>query len=183
VLADLRERFDAILETLEAVEGWVTVRLSRPVLILGWLDGIETGIRRLVRRRPLEVEEVEVLGRRLRVPTLAETLRVKAWLVVLRNATRDYLDVVALADRMGADAAGVILGLDDFHADQLGPGGRRVATQVARQLADPAPYDLSEVDLRHYRRLDARWRDWANVVPAARSLASDVLDLVVRAGA
>jgi len=29
----------------------------------------------------------------IRVPTLPEMLRVKAWLVLRRNATRDYLDV------------------------------------------------------------------------------------------
>ena len=181
-LGDLRERFDEVLETLEADDGWATARVRRPVLILGRLDGIETGIRQLVRRRPLEVEEIEVRGMRLRVPTMAETLRVKAWLVLRRNATRDYLDVVALADRIGVEAATVILGMDDFYADQLGPGGQRVATQLVKQLGEPAPYDLSEVDLRHYRKLEERWRDWDRVVLAARSLASDVLDLIAREG-
>lgn len=182
VLRDLRERFDDVLEALEADEGWLTARVRRPVLILGRLDGIETGIRQLVRRLPLEVEELEVDGAPLRVPTLAETLRVKAWLVLRRNATRDYLDVVALADRLGAAAAAVIVGMDDYYSDQLGPGGQRVATQLVKQLAEPAPYDLSEVDLRHYRKLEERWRDWGRVVAAARALASDVLDLVAREG-
>ena len=92
-------------------------------------------VRQLVRRRPLEVEQVMVGGRPLRVPTLEEILRIKAWLVLRRNATRDHLDVVALADRLGlSEAAGVILGMDDYYEDQVGPGGRRVATQLARQL-------------------------------------------------
>ncbi len=155
----------------------------KQMLILGRLDGIETGIRQLIRRRPLEVEEVTIARRRIRVPTLEEMLRVKAWLVLRRNATRDYLDLVALADRLGSDAARVIVGMDDYYEDQIGPGGRRVATQVAKQLADPLPYDLSEVDLRHYRKLDRRWRDWGNVAAAARRLAADVLDLVAREGA
>lgn len=178
VIADLRERFDEILEVLEDTDGWVTARIRPNVLILGRLDGIETGIRQLIRRRPLEVEEVAVSRARIRVPTLQEMLRVKAWLVLRRNATRDYLDVVALADRLGSGAARVIVEMDEYYQDQIGPGGRRVATQVAKQLADPIPYDLSEVDLRHYRKLDRRWRDWDNVAAASRRLAADVLDLV-----
>jgi len=103
-------------------------------------------------------------------------LRIKAWLILRRNATRDYLDVVALADRLGSKAAaGVVLGLDEYYEDQQGAGGRRIATQLARQLAEPAPYDLSDVDLRAYRRLDERWRDWGAVAAACRSLAAGML--------
>jgi len=178
VLRDLSDRFDDVLTALEQTDGWITARIRPPVLILGRLDGVETGIRQLIRSRPLEVEDVVVGGRRLRVPTLAEILRIKAWLVLRRNATRDYLDVVALAKRMGAAAPDGILGMDGYYQDQLGPGGLRVATQVARQLAEPAPYDLSETDLRHYRRLDRRWRDWKAVAEACRSLAVEVLDRV-----
>src|SRR3990172_6009813 len=151
VLTDLRERFDEILDHLEQADGWVTARVNRPVLILGSLDGIETGVRQLVRRRPLEVEEVETPVGTLRVPTPDERLRIKAWLILRRNATRDYLDFVALADRLGVDAAASLaLGLDDFYEDQIGAGGRRIATQLAKQLADPAPYDLSHIDLLTY---------------------------------
>lgn len=183
VLADLRERFDDVLQALEQTDGWVTSRIRPQVLILGSLDGIETGIRQLIRRRPLEVEPFTVGGRRLTVPTMEEILRIKAWLVLRRNATRDYLDVVALADRLGArEGARVIVGMDEYYADQIGPGGRRVATQLAKQLADPAPYDLSQVDLAHYRKLDGRWRDWNLVVGAARELAADVLDVLAESG-
>lgn len=181
VLTDLRERFDEVLRALEETDGWVTARVRPQVLILGSLDGIETGIRQLIRRRPLEVEEVQVRGKQVRVPTLAETLRIKAWLVLRRNATRDYLDLVALADRVGLEeGARVILGIDEYYEDQIGPGGLRVATQIAKQLADPAPYDLSAVDLAHYRELDPRWQDWNAVRAAAGGLATAVLDVAVR---
>ena len=176
VLADLRERFDDVLEHLEAQDGWVTARVNRPVLILGSLDGIETGIRQLIRARPLELERVETPVGTLRVPTLPEMLRIKAWLVLRRNATRDYLDVVALADRLGAAAAAqVLLGIDGYYEDQQDAGGSRIAAQVVRQLAEPRPYDLSDVDLRAYRRLDARWRDWAVVAGACSDLAGTML--------
>lgn len=176
VLADLRERFDELLDALEATDAWMTARVNRPVLILGNLDGVETGIRQLIRRRPLEVEEVKVDRRTIRVPTLGEMARIKAWLVLRRNATRDYLDVVALAERLGPEAAQVLVGLDEYYADQTGPDGRRVATQLAKQLAEPTPYDLSDVDLRRYRKLEKRWRDWDEVVRACRGLAARMLD-------
>jgi hypothetical protein len=181
VLTDLRERFDEILAHLEQSDGWVTARVNRPVLILGSLDGIETGIRQLIRRLPLEVEELETPAGVLRVPTLDEMLRVKAWLVLRRNATRDYLDVVALAERLGSDrAVRVLLGLDRYYEDQIGPGGRRVATQLARQLAEPAPYDLSDLDLATYRELAPPWRDWDHVLAACRRLARGMLDAVAQ---
>jgi hypothetical protein len=40
-------------------------------------------------------------GCRLRLPTIEETLRIKTFLVVDRNATRDYLDVAALSHHIG----------------------------------------------------------------------------------
>ena len=156
----------------------------RQVLILGRLDGVETGVRQLIRSRPLEVEDVGGTGGQVKVPTLEEMLRIKAWLVLRRNATRDYLDVVALADRLGCEeAAGVVLGLDGYYEDQQGAGGRRIATQLARQLAEPAPYDLSDVDLRTYRRLEERWRDWTAVVSACASLAASMLTALTDEGA
>jgi hypothetical protein len=179
-VADLRKRFEDVLRALEETDGWVTARVQRPVLILGRLDGIETGVRNLVRRRPLEVEEIAVGERSLRVPTIEEITRIKAWLCLIRNATRDYLDFAALTDRLGADrATAVALAMDDYYEDQQGGGGRRVATQVARQLAEPHPDDLSEIDLPAYRRLDTRWQDWQLVADTCKAVATRMLDQIV----
>ncbi|RPJ79974.1 MAG: hypothetical protein EHM18_19235, partial [Acidobacteria bacterium] len=101
VLTDLRERFDAVLAQLESVAGWKTARINRPVQILGSLDGIETGVRQLIRDEPLETTQVECFGHHVTVPTEAEILRIKAVLILMRNATRDYLDFAAHADHMG----------------------------------------------------------------------------------
>lgn len=176
VVAELHARFDAVLGDLEDTEGWVTARVKRPVLILGRLDGIETGIRNLIRRVPLEVEILHTAHGPIRVPTLTEMTRIKAWLVLVRNATRDYLDFVALADRLGPNAVPALLSIDRYYEDQQGPSGARVATQMARQLAEPRPYDLGDVDLQHYRRLDPRWRDWTTVADACRALSVAMLD-------
>lgn len=120
VVTDLRARSDDILAALEETEGRITARVERPVLILGSLDGVETGVRSLIRSRPLEVEEFAV-GRR----------------------------------------------------------AVRVATQVARQLAGPRPGDPTEIDLRTYRSLEARWRDWGAVAHVCGRVATRVLDLLV----
>ncbi len=177
VVADLVSRFDDVLAALEDTDGWITARVKRPVMILGRLDGVETGIRNLIRRRPLEVEEVDVGGRTVRVPTLHEIARIKAWLCLMRNATRDYIDFAALADRLGAEAAAdVVWSLDDYYDDQVGPDGRRVATQAAKQLAEPIPDDLDDVDLSTYRQLDRRWHTWDAVVNVTRGVAVRVLD-------
>jgi len=180
VVVDLKSRFDEVLAALEDTEGWITSRLTRPVMVLGRLDGIETGVRNLIRSRPLEVEEIRVGDRTLRVPTLAEIARIKAWLCLIRNATRDYLDFAALADRLGEEQAASVVGsLDQYYVDQIGPGGRRVATQVAKQLADPRPGDLAEVDLRFYRQLEPRWQQWEAVAAACGRVAVRVLEGLV----
>ena len=66
--------------------------------------------------------------------------------------------------------------LGDIYDDQREHGGRRVATQVARQLAEPLPGDRSEVDLAAYRKLDRRWQNWGTVEDACRRVAALVLD-------
>lgn len=73
-------------------------------MILDNLDGVETGIRQLIREQPLDTVQIQIGDGELTVPTLSEILRIKAVLILKRNATRDYLDFIALADAMGDDA-------------------------------------------------------------------------------
>ena len=174
VLPDLRARFDAVLAELEAVAGWKTARVQRPVQILGRLDGIETGVRQLIRTAPLETEQIELKGTRLTVPKPAEMLRIKAVLVLKRNATRDYLDVAALADRLGDD--GAAQALRPFDALYPQDSGESPLQQLHVQLAAPLPYDLEATDLTEYQHLVARWRDWNAVHAACARLAVVVFD-------
>jgi hypothetical protein len=177
VVADLADRFEMVLEAVEGDEGWATNRVTPGKVILGNLDGIEAGVRQMIRKRPLEVAEVELpSGGSVTVPTLEETLRIKAFLVVRRNQTRDYLDLAALADRIGPEQAADALGrIDDYYADQL-DSDDGVASQLVRQLADPRPADRSTIgQLSSYRHLRKRWSDWSAVVDVLGQVAAQML--------
>jgi hypothetical protein len=178
VLTDLGDRFDMVLEALESEGEWVTNRVQPGKIILGQLGDIEAGVRQMIRKRPLETTKLTLpSGRTLRVPTASETLRIKAFLVVRRNQTRDYLDVAALAERYGVGkSADILARIDDYYADQHGTG-RGVAAQVARQLANPRPADASVTrQLEAYRNLKPQWTDWTQVRAACRDLATAMLE-------
>jgi hypothetical protein len=178
VLQDLSAHFDAVLEAIEATDGWVTNRVTPGKIILGELGDIESGVRQLIRNRPLEVAEVTLpSGQVLRVPTPDETLRIKGYLTVRRNQVRDYIDVAALSDRYGIPHSADVLGhIDAYYSDQRGPGPEGVATQLARQLADPRPADVRTIlQLGQYKGLDAPWTDWGNVTAICRSVALEMV--------
>ena len=178
VLTDLRSRFDEVLAQLESVAGWKTARVQRPVQILGSLDGIDTGVRQLIRETPLETLALNYHGERLTIPTEGEILRIKSVLILKRNATRDYLDFVALADHMGDE--GVVHALQTF--DKLYPqaNGESPLQQLQVQLANAVPYDLDRIspDLTEYKNLAPRWHDWSTVKEACARLSTVIFDRV-----
>jgi len=177
VIEDLAERFETILQNLEALGDWSTAKAQPGKIILGELGGIETGVRQLLRSRPLETTEIEVRGKQLVLPTAAEILRIKAWLALSRNQTRDYLDIAALAEAMELDeAAGVLRGIDDYYAD-INTRPEAVATQLVRQLADPRPRDADvTTQLASYKALDSRWHEWS----AVKAVLADLAERIVR---
>lgn len=174
VLADLADRFEMVLEAVEEDEGWATNRVTPGKVILGNLDGIEAGVRQMIRKVPLEVAKVSLpSGGEVTVPTIEEALRIKAFLIVRRNQTRDYLDLAALADHLGVDrAAETLARIDDYYADQ-NEEGQGVASQLVRQLSDPQPADRAVIDqLSSYRRLRKQWSDWNAVTAVLADVAA-----------
>ena len=165
VLEDLRSRFDEVLAALEAVAGWQTERVQRPVLILEQLDGILTGIRQLRRTTPLETELVAGL----RVPTLPEMARIKAWLLATRNTVRDYLDTVVLFERLGEK--GVVDPLRSFDEIYRQSSGVSPLGEVSERLAGAVPQDRAEIDLSRYRGLQPPWNDWRHLAARGRRWA------------
>jgi hypothetical protein len=178
VLTDLRSRFDGVLAQLESVAGWKTARVQRPVLILGSLDGIETGVRQLIREAPLETMVIDHLGTPITVPTPAEILRIKGVLILKRNATRDYLDFIALARHMGNPA--MVLALQNFDVLYVQPNGQSALQQLQIQLANPLPYDLDDMapGLAEYKGLDPAWHAWGTVQAACADAAMVIFDAV-----
>ena len=176
VLEDLQERFSVVLEALEADPEYLVNRVTPGKIILGEHNGIEYGIRQLLRARPLEVtEEYLPSGNKLVVPTLQEALRIKAYLVVKRNQTRDYLDVAALADRIGiAQAARVLIDIDAYYQDPNQEIGA-VATQLVTMLLEPKPIDVSVTkNLSGYKSLASKWHNWNDVAAVLSAVAGEM---------
>jgi len=186
VLTDLADRYQKVLEAVEASDGWATsVRASTPPLtILGSLGGVEAGLRQMRRVRPLETTTFEIAANtQVVVPTRDEILRVKAYLIVQRNFVRDYLDVVALAETVGvAHAVEVLREIDHYYVDRSGEPGSVLTALVAR-LANPSPLDTDVIDeLPRYKGLKRRWHKWAVVQDECRVLAEGLAGLNDLAG-
>ena len=177
VLADLQNRFVEIFELLSAQVEWQTAHVREGKLILGTFGGVEAGLRQLRRARPLETEMVSLeSGAFVKVPTLPEMARVKAFLITNRNQTRDYLDFAALAERMGiAAAARVLLEMDAYYEKCLSSSGS-VAAELLTLLAEPSPADADAIrELPRYKGLDARYHDWDVVEGICRLVAEAML--------
>ncbi|OGP08161.1 MAG: hypothetical protein A2048_00465 [Deltaproteobacteria bacterium GWA2_45_12] len=169
VFTDLKKRFQNILKEVEKEAGWRTKRLEPPVLILGHFQGVRTGLRQLIRKAPLETTIV----RGLKIPTLEEMLRIKAYLVVRRNTTRDFIDFVALFDRLGVSKA--LEALDSL--DRLYPQreDNSISQQLAIQLAEPKPWDLLQTDLSRYKALQSPYTHWKEVVRRAYAAGQKII--------
>jgi hypothetical protein len=177
VIHNLRDRFDEVLLELEAESGWTLARFKRPVLILGNLDGVETGVRQLIRSKPLETTTVNYKGLSLTIPTEEEILRIKSVLTLKRNATRDYVDFIAVADHLGVERAAMALSSFDGLYPQ--ESGQSALQQLLAQLSYATPYDLKNVSLANYKGLSERWRDFEVVRTACADMAVEIFDLIV----
>lgn len=165
----VRDEFEAVRVALMDWEGWKTNRIRHPVAILGERHGIQVGVRQQRRRFPLDVTQVQDVW----VPTPEETLRIKAWMIADRGATRDFLDVAALGDLLGADRAAKALAPLSALYD---PVGTETATMRFAQAAMSRPVDEQEVDLRAYRGLKAPYLDLDYVLRRVRELAVPALE-------
>ena len=125
------------------------------------------------RQSPMETTNVQLpTGDRLQVPTGAETLRLKSYLVMCRNTTRDFAEFAELVDSMETQTAAVVLSSMDRY--YCGDRSRKqwVATQLVRRLADPQPSD------EHDARMSGpeAESDWAKVRERCLSVAVAMLE-------
>jgi len=176
VIKNLEKNYDERLAALESIAGWKTARRIRGVMVLGEAAGIAAGLRNQKRAAPLETTDVKMArGRTLRVPTVAEMLRVKAFLVVERNTTRDYLDVAALSHHLGTGkSVSALERMNELYGEFVGEGGDMLMSLITK-LAAPDPYDLTDVDLGEYKGIIPPWHDWRAVETQCRTVAEGIL--------
>lgn len=177
IIKDLDKNYDAALAALESIVGWRTKRRVQGKLVLGQIDSVDAGLRNQRRSAPLETTVVELTHRRkIKLPTVGEMLRIKAFLTVERNATRDYLDVAALSHHLGLSrSARALDSMNELYADFAGEAGDMLSTLLVK-LTNPDPYDLTTVDLSEYKGIVAPWNDWNAVAAQCRSLALALLE-------
>lgn len=101
------------------------------------------------RRSPVETTNVQLpTGDRLQIPTGAETLRLKGYLIMCRNSSRDYAEFADMVEAMEPETAAVVLSsMDRYYCCQpAGSASRRhvMATQLVSRLSDPQPSDLDD---------------------------------------
>lgn len=175
VVANLAKHYDTAIRALETISGWRTNRRVKGKLVLGSLSGIAAGIRNLRRTVPLETTEVSVRGGRIRLPTIGETLRIKTFLVVDRNATRDYLDVAALSHSLGIKKSAMALErMNEIYSEFAGEGGDMLTSALVK-FVEPVPYDLTDIDLAEYKGIIAPWNSWRAVKAQCATLAAAIL--------
>jgi hypothetical protein len=112
---------------------------------------------------------------------MPEVLRIKAFLCLERNATRDYLDLAALAAHMGIHAAAEALGrMDELYPQKSGDGWA-VRTQLIMQLAAPPPFDLDTLDLAEYKGVRPPFDRWEHVVDVCGEVSDQLLSACLAA--
>jgi uncharacterized membrane protein YdfJ with MMPL/SSD domain len=128
----------------------------------------------VVRRlSPMETTNVQLpTGDRLQIPTGAETLRLKSYLIMCRNSAKDFSEFADLVESMETQTAAVVLaGMDRYYCGQRSRK-QWVATQLVRRLADPHP---SDEDDESTSGPDAQ-EDWARVRERCLSVAVAMLE-------
>jgi hypothetical protein len=168
---EVKRRFAAVMADLERVSGWLPKPVGRIALNDGKLDNVESTIRDQTRSGPLETAiEVGPSGKVV-VPTLGEMLRIKAWLVISRNAARDYRDTAAIAERLGSKiAVSALAALDGLYPQS---NGASALQQLARQLSEPCPFASDESD--GSRVAKPPWHGWPFVFRRCRMLAVELM--------
>lgn len=125
------------------------------------------------RRSPMETTNVQLpTGDRLQIPTGAETLRLKSYLLMCRNSSRDYAEFADLVECMETrTAAEVLSSMDRYYC---GRQSRRqwVATQLVRRLADPQPSDEHDAQMSG----PEAEAEWAKVRERCLSVAVAMLE-------
>jgi hypothetical protein len=179
ILYDLKENYEEVLDFLEGRDDWETARINPPKLIMGNFQGVETGVRQLRRNQPLETEQIQIKGKSLTIPIVPEMIRTKGWMIISRNATRDYIDFAALAKHVGiVEATEVLTDFNDFYLDLIRGSQASPIVQLIRQLAEPKPGDFDQIDLSLYKGVQPPFDSWEFIQKICEEISVNLGDRV-----
>jgi hypothetical protein len=177
LLADRPDR-EAVLASFESAGGYKDSFYKSPMLNIEYFYKIQTCIRKLSRTKPLETSLVDCGGLFADVPTNTEILRLKSALIVTRNFMRDYLDLAIFSSRLGSlESAEALKDLDTVYPL---PNNGSVLVQLAKQISNPRPFDLSAAVVESCESLAPEWRKWDMTVTVLRKLSIDLFDASCR---
>jgi hypothetical protein len=108
----------------------------------------------------------------LAIPTQKEMIRLKAFLVVERRATRDYVDLAALATQLGEAAA--VDALSYFNC-VYGDGGTQSPLTRLAEACESQPLDLNAIPLGSYKGLRAPFTNWRFVAEACQRIGRQLV--------
>ena len=98
-------------------------------------------------------------------------------MIVSRNATRDYIDFAALAKHIGVEeTVEVLINFDDFYSDLIRGSQASPIVQLIRQLAEPKPGDLEQIDLSQYKDIQPPFDSWDYIVKICEKISVELGD-------
>ena len=193
-MPDLEHRFDEVLDRLETLPGWITVRIRRPHLILGQLDGVMAGVAQYptVASGSMQVETTQVTtpqGLTIRLPTFRDTLLLKSRLLMTRNMARDYVDYVYLAMSLeDANLEQALAPAKRYKLPSSGPwshdGSKRPIAyleELGLRLVRPTPKDTRQIRLHWHRfqslNTGASFPSWDEIASYCQTEGTRVLEV------
>jgi heme transporter len=99
-------------------------------------------------------------------------LRLKGYLIMSRNSSRDFAEFADMVDTLEPETAALVLaGMDRYYCCQP-PRQQWIASQLVRQLSDPHPADFADQQWSE----PAAQEDWEEVRQRCLSVAVAMLE-------
>ena len=111
---------------------------------------------------PLETQEFSYSGQNLCIPTYNELLRIKAYLLLTRGYTRDYVDFLALSAGLEPETLkGALISLDALYRD-VAPdeGSFNMLFDLGMALKAASPKDADREEWNHFDAMHSHDRPW-----------------------
>ena len=100
-------------------------------------------------------------------------------MIVSRNTVRDFIDLAALTAHLGIEASVHTLeDFDDYYADLVRGEKASPLIQLIRQLAEPSPADLDEIDLSRYKGIKTPFDSWDHIVSVCEKVSVGLGDML-----